>query len=154
MKKILMLVVALLCVPVDGVTQERTDPLKGVTSVYPRVGVGWDDRITLKTESQYRRQAEDAFDLGLLRAGLRLDPESFKVLTCKVALLSSEGRVAYAWLLEFQEPVTRVGVQEISYGTTWSLHGVASSGVSNLDGARLGETCAEQFELAWRRANN
>ena len=40
------------------------------------------------------------------------------------------------------------------WADTWSTMGVATVGVDNLDGADMGEACAEDFELAWRRANN
>ena len=146
------LALVMLWVPVEGVAQFR-DPLKGVTSVDPSMLITWDDRITLKTESQFRRESEDALELGLLRAGLKVDSSASNFLDCGVVLLSRDGNtIAYAWRLDFRELVTLGSMQQ--WADTWSTGGVQTMGVSNLDGATLGETCAEAFELRWRRDNN
>ena len=146
------LALVMLWVPVDGVAQDR-NPLKGVTSVDPRVIVTWDDRITFKTESQFLRGSEDALELGLLRAGLRVDSSAPNFVTCWVVLLSRDGNtVSYAWRVAFEELVTIQGQRH--FADTWSTMGVVTVGVGNLEGDGLGEDCAEAFELRWRRDNN
>jgi len=148
------LAAVMLWVPVDGVAQER-NPLTGVTSVDPRVIVTWDDRITLQTESQYVRELEDALELGVLRAGLSVDSSAPNFLTCRSVLISREGNtVAYSWRIAFEEIVTVQGSAGTQFADTWSTMGVGTVGVNNLDGASMGERCAEAFELEWRRANN
>ncbi len=142
--------------PVDGMAQ-GIDHLKGLTSVDPRVYVTWDDRITLKTESQFERQAETALELGLLRAGLRVDTTAPNFLNCEVVVIVSDlekqgNSVSYAWSVAFRERLFRAG--EGVWADTWSTMGVVTVGINNLDGETLGESCSEEFELAWRRANN
>jgi len=156
------LAAVMLWVPVDGVAQDR-NPLAGVTSVDPTVYLTWDDRITLKTESQFDRQAEDALELELLRAGLTVDPDAPNFVACTIVLVTREGNsVAYAWHVAYTErvwpwllPPARQGDPENrQWADTWSQMGTGTVGVSNLEGAEFGRRCAEQFELAWRRANN
>jgi hypothetical protein len=60
------LALVMLWVPVDGVAQ--IDPMAGLTTVDAVVSVTWSDRIASKSESNYTRQLEDAFRLGLMRA--------------------------------------------------------------------------------------
>ncbi len=43
---------------------------------------------------------------------------------------------------------------DFQVATTWELASVGVVGIDNLDGETEGEWCAEQFELAWLRANN
>ena len=146
------LAAVMLWVPVDGVAQ--IDPMAGLTTVNAVVSVTWSDRITTKSESNFTRQLEDAFRLGLLRAGVSLDEDAPNYLTCTVILKTTgdEATLAAAYSIDLKEFVTYKGQRQ--FGTTWSRMGVYSVGSGKLDPEIDGKDCAETFELAWRSANN
>jgi len=80
----------------------------------------------------------------------------------------SGGLVIYSAEVAYLEPVVpllwamEVGADlpsiieesDVQLVATWSQSLLGSVGLLNLSGTFLGEFCAEQFELAWRRANN
>ena len=146
------LALVMLWVPVDGVAQ--IDPMAGLTTVDAFVSVTWSDRIASKSESNFTRQLEDAFRLGLLRAGVSLDEDAPNFLSCDVVLQPTpDGTIlAAAYSIELWEFVTYKGQRQ--FATTWSKMGVYTVGSNKLDGAADGRVCAETFELAWRSANN
>ena len=142
----------MLWVPVDGVAQ--IDPMAGLTTVDAVVSVTWNDRIASKSESNYTRQLEDAFRLGLMRAGVSLDEAAPNFLSCNVVLLPSQDAslIAAAYRIVLREFVTYKGQRQLA--DTWSQMGTFIVGGNNLDGENDGRNCAEVFELAWRSANN
>ena len=146
------LAAVMLWVPVDGVAQ--IDPMAGLTTVDAVVSVTWDDRIDVSSESNFTRQLEDAFRLGLMRAGVSLDEDAPNYLTCTVILKTTgdEATLAAAYSIDLKECVTYKGQRQ--FGTTWSRMGVYSVGSGKLDAEDDGRICAEAFELAWRSANN
>jgi len=154
------LAAVMLWVPVDGVAQR--DPLKGVTTVNHLVSIGWDSDITGKTEEQYRQELETAFELGLLRAGVRVTDEPGPSLWCSSNVNGSRNGVTVAAgvRVEYREgvvPWAGPGVasfDDFRMATTWDTSLVLLVGINNLEGTSDGEWCAEQFELAWLRANN
>jgi hypothetical protein len=85
------LALVMLWVPVDGVAQvdELPNPLRGLTTVDATVFVDWDDRISGKTEEQYTREVERAFELGILRAGLNEDSDAPNYLTCSTNFITA-----------------------------------------------------------------
>ncbi len=152
MKFLTAVALVMLWVPVDGVAQ--IDPMAGLTTVDAVVSVTWDDRIDVSSESNFTRQLEDAFRLGLMRAGVSLDEDVPNYLRCSVTLMTT-GDVpilAAAYSIELREFVTYKGQSQ--FATTWSKMGVYIVGGNKLDGAADGRVCAETFELAWRSANN
>ena len=158
------LATVMLWVPVvDGVAQRN--PLKGLTTMGHSVLVTWDDRIEGKSEAQYRQELETAFELGLLRTGIKLDDESLSYLFCSVRFLpTTEGlTISLALTVEYNEGVVPLEValsgtatvdEHWQVATTWSADDVGTVGADRLSGTPHGERCAEHFELAWRRANN
>ena len=152
----------MLWVPVDGVAQQR-DPLKGLTTTNDLISVTWDSGITGTTEEQYRQELETGFELGLLRAGVRLTDEALSFLACSSSVRTagtSGAMVAASLLVSYREgvvPWAGAGVASFDdwqIATTWSANAVVTMGINNLEGTSDGEWCAEQFELAWLRANN
>jgi hypothetical protein len=142
----------MLWVPVDGVAQ--IDPMAGLTTVDAVVSVTWSDRITTKSESNFTRQLEDAFRLGLMRAGVSLDEDAPNFLVCVVVLQANPDgtTIAAAYRTVLRELVTYKGQRQ--FADTWSQLGTYIVGGNNLDGEEDGRACAEKFELAWRSANN
>ena len=120
------LTLVMLWVPVDGVAQDR-HPLKGRYTVSLSTTVIWDDNIEGKSETQFTREVATAFELGVLRAGVKLSepgdnpslpefptlpgfPTEQGYLNCKVQLLSAtersvRGLVTYAVAVRYSEPV-------------------------------------------------
>jgi hypothetical protein len=158
----------MLWVPVDGVAQQPRNPLTGLTTTGHLVYVDWDDDIEGKSEAQFTRELETAFELGLLRTGIKLiDPvEAVDYVYCSVNLLASlDGlTISYSSQTEYREFVVPIGAAilfdvgalegNVQIASTWDASLVGSVGVNNLSGTALGEWCAEAFELDWRRANN
>ena len=69
------LAAVMLWVPVDGVAQRQPAQLKGTTTVdiEDQVFVGWDELMpSWVSEAQYKVEAQAAFELGILRAGLKI----------------------------------------------------------------------------------
>ena len=162
------LALALLWVPVDGVAQEFRDPLKGVISVDPQVIVTWSDIITLKSETQFTQEVETAFELGILRAGLKtgkppegdpprplgctLDVRPVNQNTLFVLARVSLYEMVVLW--EEAELATR-GFRGAGFlAQSWWEQATNVLPITDLNGTEDGQWCAEQFELAWLRANN
>ena len=146
------LAAVMLWVPVDGVAQ--IDPMAGLTTVNTHVRVTWSDRIATKSESKFTRQLENAFRLGLMKAGGSLDEDSPIFLSCVVVLQANQDRstIAAAYNTVLSELVTYKGQSQ--FADTWSKLGTYIVGGNKLDGEDDGRVCAETFELAWRSANN
>ena len=156
MKKILILVVALLCVPVDGVTQER-NPLTGVSAMGHLPNITWSDLITGVSEESFTQAVESAFELGLLRTGMTVqEGVQRNYLECNIQFLAhprDRGNiVSYVRKVQYWERGEYAG--RLGFGITWHQQSLGISGIDNLSGTRMGEWCAETFELDWRRANN
>jgi len=89
----------MLWVPVDGVAQERGDPLRGITTVLPVVDLLMDEAVSPEVKEKYDQEIEDAFELGLLRAGLELTPRRGRtgippLLICDAMALPASGRTS------------------------------------------------------------
>ena len=139
-------------VTLDVAGQLNESALVGVTTANARVYVSWDDRITSITESQFTDQVRQRFELGLLRAGVKLDADAPNFLNCELTLVapSDVGVVGIARTIQFQEMVG----PELAWVITWEHLWVAIVGKNNLEGESYGESCAEAFEADWLRANN
>jgi len=126
----------------------------GLTTVDAVVNVTWDERISGMSESNFTRQLEDAFRLGVMRTGVRLDQSAPNYLQCSIVLqFNTRGTtIAAAYEVRLREFVTYKGQRQMA--VTWSKLGVYIVGGSNLDPEYDGRECAETFELAWRSANN
>ena len=165
------LAAVMLWVPVDGVAQEFRNPLKGLSTTNHGVVLSWQDMIKT-SEAVFRQEVEDAFELGLLRTGITLDQDVGGGLRCRVDLFVppyDEGpyvvvsyRVGYIEsvvsldaVVRFEETLNDDTILEgMLFGETWGLSYLGGVGQDNLSGTHAGEWCAENFELAWRRANN
>jgi len=153
------LVAVMLWVPVDGVAQAQRNPLTGLTTMGQQVSIQWHDRITRVSEKSFTREAERAFELGLLRIGITLEgdfSDDGNYLACYGQVFSHPEdnglRVAYSSEVRYREIVTVGGGSQ--FATTWNTSALGIARVDKLSGTDLGEQCAEMFELAWRRANN
>jgi hypothetical protein len=172
MKRTLLFVLALIAAgPVDGVAQKQPARLKGLTTVNLEnaVIVGWNELMpSWKPEAQYRAEAEVAFELGILRAGLKtgkgledappgsphciLDVRPVNPTTLFVVLRVGWGEIVVPW--EAAELAAR-GFREVGFiAETWYEQSSDVLPITDLNGTEDGQWCAEQFELAWRRANN
>ena len=103
----------MLWVPVDGVAQRN--PMAGLTTVNAIVSVTWNDRIASKSESNFTRQLEDAFRLGLMRAGVSLDEDAPNFLSCVVVLQANPDgtTIAAAYRTVLTEFVTYKGQRSL-----------------------------------------
>jgi hypothetical protein len=149
---------------VDGVAQRN--PLKGLTTMSHLASVTWDDLIEGKSEAQYTQELETAFELGLLRTGIKLDTDpQLGYLYCMVNLIADGDNITFAQSItvEYREEVVPAGVglsgtatfdEHWQMATTWRTSFVYIVERNRLSGTDDGETCAEAFELEWRRANN
>jgi hypothetical protein len=101
----LVALLVMLWVPVDGVAQRN--PLTGLTTMYHLIDVAWPSDITGTTEEQYRQELENAFELGLLRAGVRLADEPGPYLSCNSTLVvTADGNsAARSRIVEYREAV-------------------------------------------------
>jgi hypothetical protein len=153
-------------VPVDGVAQQR-NPLVGLSVIDHFVTVDWDDQIR-SSEQKYTQEAERAFELGLLRAGITLDEDAATLLGCGANLFAPStldgNQVIHSYEVAYREIVVPVGAARTvlpsaidayrQFARTWGTGSVGIVGITKLSGTALGEFCAEAFELEWRRANN
>ena len=158
------LALVMLWVPVDGVAQR--DPLKGLSEVILEVVVDWDDDIRSPSQAQFAQEVERAFELGILMTGLKAikydsDHLDTPYLMCSVVMnragdMDIVGLSISIALMEGVVPWNRqgLGLDEFGLGKTWDTHWAATVGIPSLDGRDVAETCAEEFELEWRRANN
>ena len=172
MKKTLLFVLALIAAaPVDGVAQSRPARLKGTTTVdiEDQVFVGWHELMpSWVSEAQYKVEAQAAFELGILRAGLKIgkppegDPPRSLGCTLDVrpvnqTTLSVLSRVSlYEMVVPWEEAelATR-GFREVGFlAQSWWEQATSVLPITDLNGTEDGQWCAETFELAWRRANN
>jgi hypothetical protein len=149
----------MLWVPVDGIAQADRNPLTGLTTIGQQVSIQWDDRIKKVREESFTREAERAFELGLLRIGITLEGDfgpDGNYLSCHGQVFShpedNGNRASYSYEVTYRE-IVRIGGGS-QFATTWDASVLGNVGVNNLPGTNLGEWCAEAFELAWRRANN
>ena len=168
------LALVMLWVPVDGVAQEDyLDRLKGIESVKLLVSNTWDDRITGISQDQFRTEIWNNFELGILRGGLKVVDEPIFRLNCKVWLMvgGHDGElvvfrreVALEKLvllldlaLEKRGTMTAMDMVDDSFSAdVWKSGETGQVGMNylNVAASQIGASCAEDFELAWRRANN
>jgi hypothetical protein len=140
--------------PAPVLGQIQTPVLQGVDSVAALVLVTWGAQNSPITGTQYENQLRDAFELGLLRAGLRLEATGVPdgVILCTVVAVGSP-TIGYAVSVEFKEPVFDEDTFERRIATTWSYMQAMAGGQQSIDGGEEGTWCAEQFEIEWRKAN-
>lgn len=131
-------------------------PLVGIELVAPEVDVTWHEAITEVSRAQFEVSLRDAFELGLLRAGLKLSSDDLDhVVLCSIRLLSNEGLVAFSFEVKLSEIVSDSQTSDRYLGETWSRGAVGTVGEENLSehAKTMGTDCAEWFEAEWRRAN-
>ncbi|MCH7532960.1 MAG: hypothetical protein IIB36_14550 [Gemmatimonadetes bacterium] len=131
--------------------------LAGISAVDPKLLVTWDAQITANggRESQYTMNVMDAFELGLLRAGVTVSGDG-RFLRCSVQLQyreisTSSSIVAYSVSTNLHELIG--APEQMQWAITWDVNALGTVGIDELDGASVGRWCAETFELDWRRAN-
>ena len=171
------LALVMLWVPVDGVAQQsalQDDPLRGTSRVFSRVLLSMTESIPEERVAEFEEEIQDAFDLGLLRAGIELnqqDPERLGpvLLNCEALVLLAAGipgtSVPYmlvtsgVYLEEIMPAEARL--DPVPPGTnfwlvqTWKgLRDLRYQPLPDFSGTEIGEFCADQFLTAWRRANN
>lgn len=143
-----LLALAAMASPVSGqMYGDDAAAFAGVKAFNARVAFDWDDGITQKTEAQFTRELESAFQLGVLRAGAQVRDDAPNYLWCELYLLYNDGLVALSIDVKYWERIAGRWVQ------TWNSGAVGIVGGLNLDGRRYGTTCAERFEFAYRTAN-
>lgn len=101
---------------------------------------------------------QETFELGLLRAGLRVSSDEYDhVLVCNFRLLRRPptGLVVFSLEVSLIEAVLDFDTSDGYIAQTWSVGSIGSVGEENLaDTAKEYRTqCAEWFEADWRRAN-
>tara|TARA_B100000686_G_scaffold73849_1_gene79619 strand:- start:889 stop:1431 length:543 start_codon:yes stop_codon:yes gene_type:complete len=180
MKRVIVfsLVIGMLGMPVGGVAQNQERPLRGITKIYPIVSLTISETVPQEQVANYEREIEDAFELGLLRAGIELiglnetDPERIGpvVLGCSAVVLLAAGipgaRDVYMIVTE------EVKLQETGHllsssrympeslpdpwlVTTWKIGpSLRYQPLRDFTGSEIGRFCAEQFVNDWRRGNN
>jgi len=161
------LALVMLGVPVDGVAQRN--PLTTVSQINNVVVVIWDDDIEGNSEAQFTQEIENAFELGLLRTGIRLTPGYGPKLQCLVHTMQipNDPRIAYSIGVSYHEVMvdwgsarrSRESGDPIDAGdsqivATWSESTVGYMGKDVFSGTPLGEWCIEGFEIARFRASN
>jgi hypothetical protein len=94
------LALVMLWVPVDGVAQQSAlqdhPQLRGISRVFSRVSLSMTESIPEERVAEFEEEIQDAFDLGLLRAGIELnqqDPERLGpvLLICEALVLLADG---------------------------------------------------------------
>ena len=147
-----------------GANGQRLDPedqhlaLSGLTTVEARVTVQWDMGITMRggtTLSDFERDVEDAFELGLGRTGVSLHDAAGAHLDCVVILTHMEnakGSIELSRTVRLFRPDTPedpVG----RWTVIWSRGETRATTREALSGAAVGRDCASAFRRDWRRAN-
>ena len=147
--------------PLPAAAQAFGNPFvfAGVDSVVPELTLAWDDRITGITRSQFVRQATDAFELGLVSAGLHIAPMGTAStggkpwVVCTVNVLYDDGLIAYSKRVSYQELMLDQVTTQLGIAERWSDSSVGTVDMDNFDADYYGRDCAEKLELEWRLHN-
>ena len=131
-----------------------------------------DEAVSPEVKEKYDQEIEDAFELGLLRAGLELTPRRGRtgippLLICDAMALIYVNRAQSIPLMstltevKLKEYLVREDPYDPSTGDgTWmsdswsSGHQLGTKHLEDWSAQEHGQFCAEQFVTAWRRANN
>ena len=131
--------------------------------VHPAVILDWDDGIPLD-ESQVEGEVRQAFELGLLRAGVKVvDDYSGPVLFCSMNIMWVEdddyrggGFLVYSTEVKLSVlvyPALYPPGGQLTAAVTWDTGKVGLASPRNLGPEDEGQYCAETFEREWRLAN-
>ncbi len=152
---------SVLAADANGQRPDREDQhlaLSGLTTVEARVTVQWDMGITMRggtTLSDFERDVEDAFELGLGRTGLSIHEAAGSHLDCVVILTHMENAKESVELSRTVR-LFRPDTPEDPLGrwtVSWSRGETRATTRDALSGAAVGRDCASAFRQDWRRAN-
>ena len=134
--------------------------LVGVDSVRLSVNLTFDDAIPVMPRLTYVQGLTDAFESSVRSSGVRVVGSSADELVCSVAILwqpdssyEGGGFAGSSVVVGFRVPVTVGATHEDRYAETWGMRSVGMVSGVNFDPAVNGRFCAQQFRVAWLRAN-
>ena len=106
-----------------------------------------------QTNAQFTFRAENALELGLLRAGFNTVPmeEADVAVMCQIYAGEDEVTTVWSYRVGLVAAVTRSDTGGETLGVIWDVMGLASG---EMTGDEFGSACASQFELAWQSANS
>ena len=147
--------------PLDSVilSSQLRDPLKGIDAVTPFVMVTWNAPIS--GQLIYTQELESAFEEGLAEIGMKLG-DSFAILNCTVIIKAADdvGAVSVSeevWLKELMSPAMPSREVDLTgntqFASTWKSFSLNNIEAGELSGRDQGESCVQQFQLAWKASN-
>ena len=106
-----------------------------------------------QTNAQFTFRAENALELGLLRAGFSTVPmdDADVAVICQVYAGVDGTTVVWSYRAGLLAAVTRLDTGQETVGVIWDVVGLASG---EMTGDDFGYACASEFEKAWQSANS
>jgi hypothetical protein len=158
MKKALLLVLVLVAIP-SGALLAQADCfadtcLQGISTVG---FVATFEQLTPipgeQTNAQFTFRAENALELGLLRAGFNTVPmdDADVAVMCQIYAGYDGITTVWSYRVGLIAAVTRLDTGQETLGVIWDVMGLASG---EMTGDEFGYGCASEFELAWQSANS
>lgn len=130
--------------------EDNGSVLRGVRAVDGQVVIAmWPEGI-VTSEASFREASQRVFELGLRRAGLRVEASTPNYLICEVSAikLGELRNVAYMWRVKYftTEPMG-------PHRLMWELWGIGYREISDFKGEWLGQECVDTFEGEWLKWN-
>jgi hypothetical protein len=106
-----------------------------------------------QTNAQFTFRAENALELGLLRAGFNAVPmdDADVAVMCQIYAGDDGTTTVWSYRVGLLAAVTRSDTGEETLGVIWDVMGLASG---EMTGDEFGYACASEFERAWQSANS
>lgn len=106
-----------------------------------------------QTNAQFTFRAENALELGLLRAGFSTVPidDADVAVICQIYAWDDGATVVWSYRAGLLAAVTRSDTGQETLGVIWDVVGLASG---EMTGDDFGYGCASEFEAAWQSANS
>ena len=106
-----------------------------------------------QTNAQFTFRAENALELGLLRAGFSTVPidDADVAVICQIYAWDDGATVVWSYRAGLLAAVTRSDTGQETLGVIWDVVGLASG---EMTGDDFGYGCAAEFEAAWQSANS
>ena len=158
MKKVLLLVLVLVAIPSDALLAQADcfadTCLQGISTVgflatfEPLTPIPGE-----QTNAQFTFRAENALELGLLRAGFSTVPidDADVAVICQIYAWDDGATVVWSYRAGLLAAVTRSDTGQETLGVIWDVVGLASG---EMTGDDFGYGCASEFEAAWQSANS
>lgn len=116
-----------------------------------------DARVSIATwlsmpgdRTNFWANAQTAFELGLRRDGLTVDPATPNYLICEILAAHRGGVVAYAWRVAYYRWTSQPGAV---HTLLWQTGGIVTIGSPALSAQDSAKDCVDAFANEWLKQN-